>query len=363
MDRLAQANSRLKSDRARCSIERRGDRLILRGTFPPKPNSSRQDWHRQRIFLGVNCTPSGISFAESEARKISALLDQSMFDWSVYLPRDSPDELSLEEWIDKFRDHKLSQGINERTWKRDYSDYFKILENNLDANAAIASIKQIPPNTRKRSRVCFAIAALFKFANLDINLKPYKGNYSNSTVKRREIPTDQAIQASFAKIKVTIWGSAYGILATYGIRPSEISKLEFQEMPVLIVRGTKNVCSDRKVYPIYPEWVDFFDLLNPKLPRSKNTGLQASKEFKLYDIPFTPYDLRHAWAIRSMEFGLPLELAAEQMGHTMAIHSRTYHKWISDRHHKQAFERIMAKPDRITPPVVTSRLVLINGGM
>jgi len=50
------------------------------------------------------------------------------------------------------------------------------------------------------------------------------------------------------------------------------------------------------------------------------------------------------------------------MGHTMAVHSQTYHKWISDRHHKQAFDRIMQKPDRITPPIVTNRLLLINGG-
>jgi hypothetical protein len=64
-----------------------------------------------------------------------------------------------------------------------------------------------------------------------------------------------------------------------------------------------------------------------------------------------------------MEFGLPLELAAQQMGHSMQIHSQTYHKWISDRHHKQAFDRILAKPDRIKPPSVTNRLILINGGI
>jgi integrase len=86
-------------------------------------------------------------------------------------------------------------------------------------------------------------------------------------------------------------------------------------------------------------------------------------QFKKYGIPFTPYDLRHAWAIRSMEFGLALELAAQQMGHSMAIHSQTYHKWISDRHHREAFARIMQKPDRIKPPIATSRLLLINGGL
>jgi integrase len=361
MDRLAQANSRLKADKSRCSIEQRGDRLLLRATLPPKPNANRQDWHRQRIFLGCNSTNAGISFAESEARKITALLDQGLFDWHPYLKQDETN-LDLNQWLEKFKSHKFSQGISETTWHKDYFDFLKILEN-LNPDDAIASVKQIIPNTRKRSRACIAISAFFKFAGIEINLNPYKGGYSPTTVQPRDIPSDTVIQDSFFKIKGTSWAWSFGIMATYGIRPEELVLLEFDEMPVLIVRGDKSASSDRKTYPIYPEWVDLFDLNNPKLPRTRNTGDQAHKQFRRYKIPFTPYDLRHAWAIRSMEFGLPLELAAKQMGHSMAVHSQTYHKWISDRHHKQAFDRIMAKPDRITPPIATSRLLLINGGL
>jgi integrase len=364
MDRLAQANSRLKAMMSRCTIEQRGDRLLLRGTFPAKPTASRQDWHRQRIFLGVNATAAGIAFAESEARRITALLDQDLFDWSPYLPSkdEKQIELTLDQWVEKFKDHKIAQGISEKTWKKDYAESFRVLEN-LDPKQAIAAICKIPPNTRKRSRYCFAIATLFKYAGIPIDLKPYKGSYSRKTVERRDIPTDADIQDWYFKIKDTDWGSAYAILATYGIRPSELTKLEFNEMPVLIVHGTKSVCSDRKVYPIHPEWVELFELNNRKMPRAKDTGTQCHYQFWKYKIPFTPYDLRHAWAIRSMEFGLPLELAAQQMGHSMQIHSQTYHKWISDRHHKQAFDRILAKPDRIKPPSVTNRLILINGGI
>ena len=366
MDRLAQAmadaNSRLKSVRARCAIEQRGDRLLLRGTFPAKPTAARQDWHRQRIFLKVNATAAGVAFAENEARKISALLDQGLFDWSPYLNNDVEQSLTFDQWVEKFKEHKFAQGINDRTWKKDYSDSFRILEN-LDPERAIASIYKIPPNTRKRYRHCFAISALFKFADIPIDLSPYKGNYSPATVETRNLPTDAEIQDCYLKIKDNLWGSAYGIIATYGIRPSELTKLDLSEMPILIVHGTKSLCSDRRVYPIYPEWFDLFDLKNIKLPKSKKTGERASIIFKQCGITFAPYDLRHAWAIRSMEFGLALELAAQQMGHTTQVHSQTYHKWISDRHHKQAFDRIMAKPDRITPPIATSRLVLINGGI
>ncbi len=322
---------------------------MLRGTFPAKPTANRQDWHRQRIFLGVSATPAGISFAVSEARKISALLDQNLFDWTPYLASEDQFEISFDVWVEKFRQHKLAQGISELTWKQEYGDPFKVLDS-LDPDKAIAAIFKIAPNTRKCSRYCMSISALFKFAGVAIDLKPYKGNYSPTTVQPRDIPTDALIQEWYFKIKTPSWQWAYGILSAYGIRPEELVLLEFDAMPVLIVRGDKSLSSDRRVYPIYPEWVDLFNLKNPILPNCKDSGKQTCKQFQRYKIPFRPYDLRHAWAIRSMEFGLSLELAAQQMGHSMIVHSQTYHRWISDRHHKQAFDAIMQKSDRLKPP-------------
>lgn len=63
-----------------------------------------------------------------------------------------------------------------------------------------------------------------------------------------------------------------------------------------------------------------------------------------------PYNLRHAWAIRSMLFGLPVELAAAQMGHGVREHCETYHQWISEQHHAQAMELLMTSPLRPTAP-------------
>jgi integrase len=143
--------------------------------------------------------------------------------------------------------------------------------------------------------------------------------------------SDDLIQEWFHRIPTPSWQWAYGILATYGIRPSELAFLNFDDMPILNITDGKT--GDRRVYPIYPEWVEIFDLGNPKQPKVQKPGNAANRQFWKYKVPFAPYDLRHAWAIRSMEFGLPIELAAQQMGHSMAIHSETYHRWISDHHH------------------------------
>ena len=40
------------------------------------------------------------------------------------------------------------------------------------------------------------------------------------------------------------------------------------------------------------------------------------------------YDLRHAWAIRSINKNLNASMAAKCMGHDIAVHHRTYHRWI-----------------------------------
>jgi hypothetical protein len=198
MDRLTQANARLKTLRSRCTIEQGGEKLLLRGTFPAKPDATRQDWHRQRIFLRINATPAGISAAETEARKISALLDQNLFDWTPYLKSEDDEaiRLTVNEWIEKFKVHKYAQGITERTWRDDYAAVFKYLPN-LEPETATSLVFKTKPNSKQRRRYCLAIASLFKFVGIEIDLDSYKGNYSPTKVEPRDIPTDQTIQECF----------------------------------------------------------------------------------------------------------------------------------------------------------------------
>lgn len=40
------------------------------------------------------------------------------------------------------------------------------------------------------------------------------------------------------------------------------------------------------------------------------------------------YNFRHCWAIRSIRESAPTGLAARCMGHDIAVHTRTYHRWL-----------------------------------
>jgi integrase len=121
--------------------------------------------------------------------------------------------------------------------------------------------------------------------------------------------------------------------------------------------GENSKTGARRVWPCYPEWFQTFDLQEVKLPKvnldrpNAEVGHAVTTWFHRH-IPFQPYDLRHCWAVRTLEFGLDVSLAAQQMGHSAQIHTELYHHWINERHHQRAFELMMHRSERPTPPVV-----------
>jgi len=115
-----------------------------------------------------------------------------------------------------------------------------------------------------------------------------------------------------------------------------------------------------------PEWVEEFELRSIRLPdlttdlrktTLQRIGQAVNRQFRRYGIPFSPYDLRHAWAVRTIHFGLPDAIAAQMMGHSLAIHTRTYQRWIARRDRQQAVDTALQRRTRAvaqipgTPPL------------
>lgn len=113
--RLNQANGRLVSGKVGVKIEVKGNRLYLRATLPPKPDSPKRQPHQQRLALGYYANPAGISLAEAEARKVGALLDCKEFSWEPYL-KASGQALTITHWIERLvikpnSYHRYSRGV------------------------------------------------------------------------------------------------------------------------------------------------------------------------------------------------------------------------------------------------------------
>jgi integrase len=230
----------------------------------------------------------------------------------------------------------------------------------LTGSLLFASILKTTPDTRNRKRYCIALAALAKFAGVDLDVKPLIGSYGAKQLTPRDLPDDLAIARWFPLFKDPAWRWAYGAIATFGLRPHEIFHLDTTDLEqggytLSVLDDTKK--GARRVWACYPEWVDCFELRAPKIPavtgrNNGELGERCGQYFRRQGLPFRAYDLRHCWAVRTLEFGLDVSLAAQQMGHSVKVHTDTYHRWISDRHHQRAFDLLMMRGDRPKAPIL-----------
>ncbi|MEP0959441.1 hypothetical protein [Microcoleus sp. FACHB-1515] len=226
----------------------------------------------------------------------------------------------------------------------------------LTIEALRAAIEAVAADSRQRKRFCISLGKLAEFAGLSVNFDELRGRYSARSVDPRSLPSDETIAAWFGEVP-QMWRWVYGVMACYGLRNHEVFYLNTIELQRggWFVSVTEGKTGMRTVWPCYPEWIEQFDLRSPVLPdvsgRShSDLGHRVTQMFRRRNVPFHPYDLRHAWAVRTMLFGLHDALAAQQMGHSRQVHSDIYHHWISQGEHQRAFEALMLRSDRPLPP-------------
>ncbi|MBW4519196.1 MAG: site-specific integrase [Scytolyngbya sp. HA4215-MV1] len=382
--KIEQTNQRLKMAQMGLQVERRGQKLNLRGTLPPRPDGDRLRPYQQRISLGLPATTAGLKQIEQQAKIIAAQLIQNTFDWRDYLDPSKGGNLNaatLPEKIQAFERHFLAQprrashpASARTTWETAYAPYLRKLQTiaqthpNLTLVEAIyATLRSTDPSSRSRQVCCTAMGALADFLELALpqELKNFWGSYSPNHTQSRNLPSDELIVQTYTQIPNLAWRFVYGVMAAYGLRNHEVFFCDYSALLSGCKDATVQVLSTTKtgsheVWPFYPEWVEQFQLRNICLP-SLNTdlsqttlqrvGQQVTLQFRRYQLPFSPYDLRHAWAVRTIHFGLPDTVAARMMGHSVAIHTRTYHQWITRRDQQQAVETALSKSQLVAPSV------------
>ena len=83
--------------------------------------------------------------------------------------------------------------------------------------------------------------------------------------------------------------------------------------------------------------------LNLKITTLQNIGKRVTEQFKRYQLKIKPYDLRHAYAVRTILYDLPDTVAARMMGHSVNLHTQTYHHWITKRDQQKAVNNAILK--------------------
>lgn len=335
---IAQSNGRLKRDGYRVAIVLvREQYLYLQATLPPSPNSRNAKPHQQRISLRLSATPEAVKIAEKRARELGQQLQAGEFSWESWRSTVPAKEFCTADWIEKFEadywNRRAKNPKSETTWAIDYAGPFRRLNpyEPLTTAAILDAVKSTNPDTRTRRRVCLAYNALARFANLPINLEPYKGNYGPNSVTPRIIPSDSEIVATWERIESEEWRWAFGMIAAYGLRPHEVFTCKFDRYPRLRVSAGKT--GARLVYPLLPEWPDLFGLKVRRCPncsghRNADLGHRVSRAFQRMAIDFPPYSLRHAYAVRGIG-RISEAMMAKMQGHSVVVHCRIYQQWLT----------------------------------
>ena len=372
---LAQENSALSRAGLSLRLELRGQRLGLRGPLPCRHGSGRHPV--QRISLGLPADAAGLAQAKERLKEVLRQLQQGRFDWTMWgqaLPEPgSGDPLGLESFEAAFfadpRRRRNPAGCR-TTWTGAYRPYLRRLaavatERNWPMGLPLleAVLESYDPTSRSRQQCGTALAALAR--HLDLALPEDWGErsagYGLHAAQFRRLPGDGQILALAEQIPNPGWRLAYGLMATYGLRNHEVFFCDLSALApggdqVIRVLPTSKT-GEHQVWPFQPEWVERFELSRLGEARAllpavctdlrrttlQQVGRRVAEQFRRYDLPLTPYDLRHAWAVRTIHIGLPDTVAARMMGHSVAIHTRTYHHWITRRDQQQAVDAALAR--------------------
>lgn len=355
--KIRQVNGRLKAAKVGVSVEQNGDRLRLRATLPPPPGSAKGEPYQQRIALGLMANPDGLRHAEKQARLLGAQLAAKEFAWENWGKVSAGKVWACGAAVASLESAYLAGGGSAETWAGDYLKALRGLPQDepLTADVLRALVEGTAPNSRSRIRACMAAGALAQHCGVDFDPRPLRGKYSPRAVAPRDLPTDTAIVEARAAIDNPAWRWVFGMMACYGLRNHEVFHLDLSLFPrVQVLESTKT--GAREVWPCYPEWADEWALgvrllppvdlarSNPRLGHSVTRYLSPL-------LPFQPYDLRHAWAVRTLLFGWPVELSARQMGHSVEVHTRTYQRWISAQQIESVYQILVNRADRPRPPV------------
>lgn len=363
-DRLREANAKLKSLRTGVTIRMRGGKLYLRATLPPKPGKGRTTPYQQEVSVGVNANPAGLRRAIEEAKKMGASLALKEFSWADWIEGATTiaPGVTVAEAIDKIRRQKEGQ-LTEHSWINRYGQYFRY----LDPSAVVTDemVTQVwerhPINSASRSMAVGAAKHLALAAGLTWDKDRVTGNgYRINYAKFRRLPTDEAIVRTRNAIADPSVQYVYGLMATYGLRNHEVfllDPLDLMRSPG-IARVLDGKTGGRQVWPCYPEWWSAWELWRYEELMVKRSdaivthpqmGGVITRHFRRHGLGL-PYDLRHAWAVRTSVFGWPVELAARQMGHSLSIHVQTYHHWLTEDTYRRTWEILMTRSDRPMPP-------------
>jgi integrase len=290
---------------------------------------------------------------------------------------------TCKELVEEFKAHywathdfsaEESKYKSEKAWTNYYKAiYSKLPEDKpLNTEAVKQVLKRYDPTKTTYKRAVAALKSLCEHHSIKINFEQFKFN-GEVTIKKGQELSNQEIIDGWKAIKyfvgangrVNLYRDLYawmlGMMAVYGLRNHETLNIQNLTEPFklpnsdIVLPAFNDPNNKEKViythgktgkrlqpFPNPYEWIELFDLENvPEIPKFES--LKQKGNFitnfvknctgdKVSGVPrkitFTPYDLRHTYAMRCRRLGLnPLD-AKDYMGHSLEMHEKVYNKGI-----------------------------------
>ncbi|AUS98994.1 integrase [Nostoc sp. CENA543] len=395
LQELEKVNLRLKSAKTKVSIRESNGSLQLRATLPIKPgdNDTKGTGRKQyNLSLNIPANLDGLKTAEEEAYELGKLIARKTFEWNdKYLGKEATkkDVKTIGDLLEKFAEEYFK--THKRTTKSEHTFFYYFSRTQRYTNPQdlataenlINSIEKIDKEWAKYN-AARAISAFCQTFNIEIDLSKYAKMPARNS---RNLPTDAEILLGISKFEEylntrgnqvnqdvkdswQLWRWTYGMLAVFGLRPREIFInpnidwwLSSENVDLTWKVDKECKTGERQALPLHKEWIEEFDLRNPKYLEMLATAISKKDKsnhaeitaltqrvswwFRKIGLDFKPYDLRHAWAIRAHILGIPIKAAADNLGHSVQVHTQTYQRWFSLDMRKLAINQALTKRNEI----------------
>ena len=359
---LGPLNTTLRERGIRFQVEQRSHALVVRGTFPQLDGTRK----RSRITLDLKAVTANLVTAELRCLQLHNAIESGTYPpdlpWTeIRTTPESPSTApSCEAAIRIFETHywetRPRTTAAERTWDRTALELRRLPQSAPITLTVLTSTitSRTTPGTRTRVECCKVYKRLARLLSLEGDLNQISLLQGHYEPAERQLPDDASIGRFLDAANTTKWGWCYAALAAFGCRPAEIPSLipsEDGTAQCLTIKRRNKAPAIRTCFAFPKQWIERYDLCNVRIPNEARWTVPSEydsalgKKFvdswrhsrrsqEMRDLfaellpDFDLYDLRHRWAIRSIEANKPLTLCAKAMGHSAAVHEQTYHRHI-----------------------------------